>query len=255
MSTLNAFPQYADCVPGEEWRPVPGCSRYEVSSMGRVRSWCVERSKKLSGAPRIKALGLLPNKGTPYHAVSLMLDDGNGYVTWRLGRLVLHCFIGPCPAGQEALHGRGGSLDDRLVNLRYGTHIENVLESRTALSAKELEQVRTALRAKEPYRSIAKRFNRSRLSISRLARGLTYKDPAHTPPTKEEMDERYRNGFRHWETAPPKRSFTYNGRTLTIQEWATELGIKYTTVLARINYGRQLDMPLQHTRPGGQKHG
>jgi hypothetical protein len=42
-------------------------------------------------------------------------------------RLVLEAFAGPCPPGQEALHGPGGGLDNRWPeNLSWGTHSKNV---------------------------------------------------------------------------------------------------------------------------------
>jgi hypothetical protein len=41
-------------------------------------------------------------------------------------QLVLEAFVGPCPPGMECLHANDDATDNRLVNLRWGTHTENV---------------------------------------------------------------------------------------------------------------------------------
>src|SRR5258708_9521362 len=48
--------------------------------------------------------------------------------TWPVHQLVRLAFGGQRPAGMESLHGPGGNLDDRLVNLRYGTSKENAAD-------------------------------------------------------------------------------------------------------------------------------
>jgi hypothetical protein len=40
-------------------------------------------------------------------------------------QIVAGAFIGSMPLGQETRHGKGGKLDNRLINLSYGTHAEN----------------------------------------------------------------------------------------------------------------------------------
>jgi len=65
--------------------------------------------------------------------------DGYPYVTlrdgdreWRVGvaPLVLLTYRGPCPPGHEALHGNDVRQDVDLVNLRWGTHLENERDKR-----------------------------------------------------------------------------------------------------------------------------
>lgn len=43
-------------------------------------------------------------------------------------RLVMAAFVGPCPDGIEVCHNNGNPADNRLSNLRYGTHSENQLD-------------------------------------------------------------------------------------------------------------------------------
>ena len=112
----------------EEWRPVYGFEgHYEVSDHGRVRS--VDRV-----APH-------PHSGTCLRKgkVLSLFTTPLGYQRAEMSRngmrahafvheLVLEAFVGPRPYGQQCLHGPGGSLDNRLSNLRWGTPSENVRE-------------------------------------------------------------------------------------------------------------------------------
>jgi hypothetical protein len=43
----------------------------------------------------------------------------------KVHHLVLEAFIGPRPDGFEACHGNGDPTDNRVENLRWGTHEEN----------------------------------------------------------------------------------------------------------------------------------
>lgn len=45
---------------------------------------------------------------------------------YMVHRLVLEAFVGPCPEGMETLHRNDSPGDNRLENLRWGTHAENI---------------------------------------------------------------------------------------------------------------------------------
>jgi hypothetical protein len=96
-------------VGHEEW--------YEVSDQGRVRSWKSGRYGRRS-EPRVSRL--TPIAG--YWESSL---DGRPY---KVHILVLTAFVGPCPPGMECRHINGNGEDDRLVNLAWGTHAENMAD-------------------------------------------------------------------------------------------------------------------------------
>jgi hypothetical protein len=101
----------------EVWMPVPDYGGlYEVSDQGRVRSW----QPRWRDLPRL--LDPSPN-GSGYAFVHLCRDGRTRAV--KVARLVLEAFVGPMPEGMETLHINGDSADDRLANLRYGTHAEN----------------------------------------------------------------------------------------------------------------------------------
>lgn len=107
----------------EIWMPIPEFPGYEVSSVGRVRSkkqqqkeWRLLRSHKRQRTKR----------GLPYIAVALMRD---GKAVGKLVHvLVLTAFVGPAPEGMECRHLDGNPSNNRLANLRWGTHQENMAD-------------------------------------------------------------------------------------------------------------------------------
>jgi general stress protein YciG len=115
----------AEAAP-ERWRAVPGWDGYEVSDQGRVRSWRIGAR----GAPRRRTVPLLlklSRQRSGYLDVGFGNTNRRGeYVHWRVSRLVLTAFVGPCPEGMEAAHLNGVRDDNRLANLQWVTHAENM---------------------------------------------------------------------------------------------------------------------------------
>lgn len=102
----------------ENWREVVGFEgRYEVSDLGRVYSRVTNKFLKQTANP---------SRGG---YLQVNLTDGPRRGTQSVHRIVLAAFVGPCPAGQEALHGSEGPLCNALRNLRYDTRKENVAEA------------------------------------------------------------------------------------------------------------------------------
>lgn len=114
----------------ERWAPVRGYeSLYDVSDLGRVRS--LDRATvghlRETGTRCVRVIRgrLLRTQALPagYLQVGLFRDGVRRQV--YVHRLVLSAFIGEPPPGHEVCHGPGGPADNRLANLRWGTHAEN----------------------------------------------------------------------------------------------------------------------------------
>lgn len=126
----NVLPRtIAEVVPGELWLPISEFhGAYEVSDHGRVQS--LDRTIHYGNGHTRRQPGrlLAPSRANNgYRMVTLRLD---GVLAYRLvHRIVLETFVGACPEGMEACHGLGGSLDNRLINLRWDTLSENARDT------------------------------------------------------------------------------------------------------------------------------
>jgi len=108
---LEAFTGDLD---GEVWKSIKGFHKYFVSNMGRL-------------------ITIKDNKPM----IRKRCFDKNGYCTttlWtggkhhprRIHRLVLETFETPCPKGMECSHKNHIKDDNRLENLEWATHKENI---------------------------------------------------------------------------------------------------------------------------------
>lgn len=116
-------------LPGEEWRPVLGWEGYyDVSNMGRVRTVARTTPEGVRIPARLRQPAM-QGRGNPYWQVHLM-RGGRDAPFYRVAvhRLVLESFVGPCPPGMEACHANGNGFDNRLENLRWDTHENNMAE-------------------------------------------------------------------------------------------------------------------------------
>ncbi len=99
----------------EVWKPISNFDSYEVSNLGRVRSW-----RNTTCGPTMRKLDESVNG---YRKV--LFSIGGKRTHKYVHVLVLEAFVGPCPPGLEAAHRNGDRSDNRLENLRWVTHEEN----------------------------------------------------------------------------------------------------------------------------------
>lgn len=89
--------------------------RFQISTYGRVKAlaWYRKTGRGLQFVPE-KMLKCLPNRYGYCCAVGRFVHE-----------LVLKTFVGPRPENKFGLHGDGNRSNNKLENLRWGTHKEN----------------------------------------------------------------------------------------------------------------------------------
>lgn len=99
----------------ERWRPVPGASRYEVSTLGRIRS------NVDPAIPRI--LSQTCNRDG-YRKVTLMTDEGRRWYPY-VHRLIALAFIGPPPSPDHVVDHDPLPRVNALSNLKWTPEDDN----------------------------------------------------------------------------------------------------------------------------------
>jgi predicted XRE-type DNA-binding protein len=118
----------------EIWKDIPGYEGlYMVSNIGRVRSndrivkqvdggtLCERKLKSKTLSLNIRKNGRL----------KVLLYKGGKREEYYVHRLVLTSFVGACPRGKECCHKNDNCADNRLSNLYWGTHKENIIDRET----------------------------------------------------------------------------------------------------------------------------
>lgn len=105
----------------EIWRPTHNPS-YEVSNLGRVRSWTKPGGK--NGRTRATEPKVLRGSPTPFgYRMVVMYPEVRGYLVHGL---VAAAFLGPRPPGCHVMHLDDDPTNNAASNLRYGTPRENM---------------------------------------------------------------------------------------------------------------------------------
>jgi predicted XRE-type DNA-binding protein len=108
----------------EEWRKINWSEDYEVSNLGRVRSWKpYGRSKNKPIKPYIKSQWLL--NGYP----AVIITNGKDRKSCMVHTLVAESFIGPRPDGYVIAHKDDNRKNNKLNNLRYATRSDNIKDA------------------------------------------------------------------------------------------------------------------------------
>jgi len=165
----------------EFWKPVLGYEGiYEVSDQGRVK-----RIARRQGNRVYPEMFLNPQdpKGTRYKQVTLCKNGGKRKTVF-IHTLVLEAFVGKRKKGHVARHINGDRLDCTLVNLQWGTHAQNSLDSighgthvafqRRHLNEQQAKSVLMMRRRGEKNKDIAEHFGVKPHVISDILRGKSY---------------------------------------------------------------------------------
>ncbi len=193
VEAVSRYSQYLDLAAEfivsrsgmtEHWRAIPGHEDYyEASTEGRIRSWLLigsGRRKRRAESPLV--MKLVPGSG--------------GYLNVCIGEknkkavhvLILETFRGPAPDGTEAAHGNGNRQDNRLANLRWATHQENMDDQKLhgTVSAGELNpnakltwarvnEMRDLYAAGVPQSELVEIYGIKRSQVNKIVRGLSWR--------------------------------------------------------------------------------
>jgi hypothetical protein len=168
------------------YRSMPGLSAefYLVGSDGSLWS----RQKRGCGAGRIGPWRRLKDhlKGRGYRKFRIAV--GRVIQEPYVHQLVLETFIGPCPSGMECRHLNGDKTDNRLVNLCWGTRLENSADkvrhgtlargSRipwSVLTEEDIPVIRSRLLAGQSSTLVAESYGVSHATIEDVQAGRTWK--------------------------------------------------------------------------------
>jgi hypothetical protein len=177
MSIDNQTPR------AELWRPIPGASQYEISTLGRLRS--LLNVDQETGQPYLMRLSLSDG----YLCSRATFDDGQRRTIFA-HQQVAAAFLGPRPPGQLVLHGNDIRTDNRLENLRYGTRADNAADAkrngvrlpydpetgrRGKLSAVTVRAIRNRVNDGESVMQIAKSLELDYDSVYSVATNQTYR--------------------------------------------------------------------------------
>lgn len=103
----------------ETWRDVVGYEGvYQVSDHGRV--------KRIAGGPGAKPGRILKLCADPLGYLYVNLYRSGKVRRQAVHRLVAEAFFGPPPEDQEVNHKNGNPSDNRIKNLEWVTHSENL---------------------------------------------------------------------------------------------------------------------------------
>jgi len=131
----------------EVWKPIEDYPGYEVSNIGRVRSWLGRgRYGKRLQVPLVRSL----YKCKEGYWILTLHRCGVRHV-YRVHQLVIEAFRGKTPKGMETRHFDGDKDNNNLVNLIYGTrsqnHMDKIRHGKTNRGEKHGEIIPNLLKA------------------------------------------------------------------------------------------------------------
>ncbi len=175
--------------PSAPIKEVAGCPGYFVGEDGAVWSTRDSRGKSYSRWARLSPFRR--KEGMRYSIVAMRPVPCGRLVHRYLHRLVLETFVGPCPLGMECLHEDHDTANNALVNLRWGTHQENVEQTvrkgrnprgsrfgHAKLHERDIPVIRQLVAQGIPQHKIGARFGVVQSLISAIVRGKIW---THVP--------------------------------------------------------------------------
>lgn len=168
----------------EEWRDAPMApDGYEVSSLGRVRSKCRQVPGRYANTRTVPERILKPGRDKDGYQRVVMMRDGIR-LTVQIHRAVAYAFVGPRPEGIVIDHINMNKQDNRAINLRYVTPLENTAVCKTMflgeggpntkLTESIVRAIRDSRRTGRPYYKIADDFDLAKSHVMRICKGQSW---------------------------------------------------------------------------------
>lgn len=175
----------------EQWKPVVGYEGvYEVSDQGRIRRLIPAGGKKTGS--------FVKGRPTPRGYWRVVLSHEGRKRQAFMHRFVMEAFVGPCPEGYTINHKNGAQGDNRLENLEYLIHGDNVRHAWRVLGCKrngelsrgekngcailteeQVKEIKRLIIEREiPLQHIADRFGVNRAAINHIRHNETW---THVP--------------------------------------------------------------------------
>ncbi len=161
---------------GKWWSPIPEYDGYFASEDGEILSFVKSRNK-----PR----KLKPITSKDGHKYVFAYQSGEMSKLW-IHRAVLLAWVGPPENGQEARHLNDNPADNSILNLAWGSRLENVDDKRRngrlpvgeragthKLTEKQVLEIRR-LHGTMSLRQTARRYGVSHTCIRRAALGIKW---------------------------------------------------------------------------------
>lgn len=155
---------------GEEWRPIEGQHGYFISNQGRV--WSGIRGKGKLLKLRVLPIGYVPIMTRRPEELKPKL--------YYVHRLVAQAFLGHPPQGAFVNHKNSVRTDNRVENLEWCTHQENIEHGVLAgnmakkLTAKDVYEIWKLLNQGLNCAQVARIYNLHKSSIARIKSGKTW---------------------------------------------------------------------------------
>ncbi len=162
----------------ETWAGIEDHPGYEISDHGQVRSYHTRQGHP-SAEPRLMSPGIV--KGYP------QVKLGRGRQV-KVHALVLETFVGPRPEGMVARHINSNPLDNRLVNLAWGTLEENYADrhangtantgsrhGRAKLTEADIPVIRSRIKDGDLQKDIAADYGVKPSQINAIHKGRTWR--------------------------------------------------------------------------------
>lgn len=171
----------------EVWKRIPEYEGYEVSNIGRVRSYWTNASR-LVDIPHF----LKPNKKHRYTMCALVYGEKGKRKArhFNIHTLVALAFLGPRPPWALVCHINGDGHDNKLENLYYATPKQNMADAKRHGTLKNGVDINTNILKPEHViairdlhwskrrnqRELAEIFGVSRQTVTAIINRVTWKD-------------------------------------------------------------------------------